>query len=917
MGRLAFRACCIPTILHFLAPPVSHSPLFERLARQGTDHPIVVTSTRRLARTLGREFDDWCAGRGLRVWETPEILPFAAFIARLHEAARHDPALTGVRAPLSDGQEKALWEAVVADSDVPLASTTAAAELAAEGWALAHQWQIADRLRYFALTEDTRVFAGWASEFERRVETIGAIDQARLPDTVRELVDKGELRGPAEVILAGFDELTPQQAALLKTFEARGSRCDLLSEAHARGRQRRAEASDGRDEVERMADWAAGCLAANPGARIGVVVPDLAARRHSIVRSLDAGLEPDALLAAPDRLRPYSISLGCSLAEAPIVATALLVLRIAAGDVPWAEASSLLRSPFVNLGPCSARDRFDADWRRRSGRTASLADLLAVARAADDEHTSGPRGSLEALQAWRQRAGARARRLSEWTALLGEALRSVGFPGPEPLDSVGYQTLVRWQELLAEFAALERVQGQADLRSAVYRLRRLAASTLFQPEGGDPPVQVVGLLETAGLTFDHLWLMGLTAEAWPPPARPHPLLPLELQRAKCMPGALVERELHKARAMLERLIHAADDVVVSHATREGDRALKASPMIADWPEWIPPARVPRALDAITPVPLEMLVDAAAPALAEGRVVGGGTSTLTDQAACPFRAFANHRLAAEEPQEPHDGFDASERGQLVHQVLARFWQTLPERTRQFVAAMPASERQANLERAADQALRRMEERRLGRTRGALAALERRRLVDLGSRWLQYEIEQRQDFEVLATEERRALAIGPLSLNGRIDRIDRLADGRTIVIDYKTGGNAGVRSWLGPRPDEPQLPLYLVASEQDARAVAFARVRAGETRFVALAEDPGLLPGARTDWSEEHATWRALVEAWSRELASLARDFADGVAEVAPKRRVQTCRNCGLGPLCRLHERAPDDDTDASEGVLDER
>ncbi|MGZ8274367.1 MAG: PD-(D/E)XK nuclease family protein, partial [Burkholderiaceae bacterium] len=181
-----------------------------------------------------------------------------------------------------------------------------------------------------------------------------------------------------------------------------------------------------------------------------------------------------------------------------------------------------------------------------------------------------------------------------------------------------------------------------------------------------------------------------------------------------------------------------------------------------------------------------------------------------------------------------------------------------------------------------------------------AIEKRRLVAMTLDWLRFEVEQRGEFEVTAIEERRALAIGPLSLTGRLDRVDRLADGGTVVIDYKTGAKGGVRSWLGARPDEPQLPLYLVASETGARAVAFGRVRTGEKEFVALADDESVLPRARVDWKQEHADWPALVRAWNHELTRLAVDFAAGVAEVAPK-RADTCRYCGVAPLCRLNQR----------------
>ncbi len=123
---------------------------------------------------------------------------------------------------------------------------------------------------------------------------------------------------------------------------------------------------------------------------------------------------------------------------------------------------------------------------------------------------------------------------------------------------------------------------------------------------------------------------------------------------------------------------------------------------------------------------------------------------------------------------------------------------------------------------------------------------------------------------------------------------------------------MKAWLGARPDEPQLPLYLVASEPEARAIAFARLRAGERRFVSLAEDASMLPGARVDdWQRDHADWSALVDAWRGELTKLADDFASGVAAVAPK-RVDTCRYCGVAMLCRYSERIGDRGDQASDG-----
>ena len=71
------------------------------------------------------------------------------------------------------------------------------------------------------------------------------------------------------------------------------------------------------------------------------------------------------------------------------------------------------------------------------------------------------------------------------------------------------------------------------------------------------PIQVVGVLESAQLEFDHLWVLGLSDDTWPRPARPNPLLPLELQRSRGVPRASAEWELAFARRAQAEWLRAA------------------------------------------------------------------------------------------------------------------------------------------------------------------------------------------------------------------------------------------------------------------------------------------------------------------------------------------------------------------------
>ncbi len=260
-------------------------------------------------------------------------------------------------APLTTAQERALWEAVVSDSDLGMLSSQAGAALAAEAWALAHEWNVASRVRRYTAVADTRVFVNWAGEYHRRVEAAHATDQARLPDIVREYVDAGAIAGPPRLLLAGFDETTPQQQQLFDALVTRGTLCERFEPTQHRATPRRAECLDEHDENEKMADWVAARLAADPDARIGIVVPKLGARRRAVTAALDAALLPDRLLA-PAGARPYTVSLGGALSDVALIAFFLRSIRLAIGSVPFEEASAMLRSPYF-AGAVDERDARD------------------------------------------------------------------------------------------------------------------------------------------------------------------------------------------------------------------------------------------------------------------------------------------------------------------------------------------------------------------------------------------------------------------------------------------------------------------------------------------------------------------------------------------------------------------------------
>ncbi|MBE0621869.1 MAG: PD-(D/E)XK nuclease family protein [Burkholderiales bacterium] len=893
---------------------LSKPELFARLAEGLAGGVAVVTPNRRLAQALAREFDAGAAAQGRSAWESADILPYSAFVERCFEDLLYSESASGLPLVLTPAQELALWEDVIRRSDAgeALLALAETAALAADAWKTAHAWRLLDSLRSAQLNQDAIAFRDWCAQYTQRCVRDGYTDSALLPDFVAAHANDSAMRKPKRLVLYGFDIMTSQQRSLFAALQTAGAEVVACAPQGRNAIVLRLACTDARDEIQRAAAWARVRLEAAPHARIGIVVPDLSKHRCALLRALRTVMAPASMLPRASGAQggssaplPFNVSLGAALTSYPLVQAACLILELAGREIDFGRASLLIRSPFIAAGETEAagRARIDLELRRRAEPAISLERLLAtvdaIAAAGAGAYAPELAQRLRKLAEFRKSDLFAARAPSAWARAIIEALKLMGFPDKgRSLDSAEYQTLKKWHEVVAAFAGLDRVHAKLGYGEAVARLRRLAAETLFQPEAPDAPVQILGVLESAGMAFDHLWVMGLTDDAWPIHPRPNPFLPLEAQRKAGVPEASTEATFALDAAITRGWLGAAGEVVLSHAEAEGERKLLPSPLLRDL------ARGTLALPAYArhrdlihaAASIEAIEDAVAPTLAASAALTGGASVITDQSACPFRAFARHRLAAKSPEAPHAGLDAMERGILVHRVLAGAWGQL--KTKAALDAIGEGELQALLAQAADEAVTRVKRDRPATLAGRFAEIEKGRLVRLARAWLEMEREARgDDFSVAAVEDKRSMVIGPLTLRGKLDRVDELDDGRRIVIDYKSSA-APASAWLGERPDEPQLPLYLVATEPDAVAIAFAQVKAGEMKFAALAADETLLPVRK---SLPEPGWDAQVAEWRRVLARLATQFAAGEAAVQPKNPRTTCRNCDVQPLCRIHER----------------
>ena len=908
------------------------APLAPAVARGA----VVLTPNRRLASRIRLAL-----AADVPVRPAAPVYAIGDWIDRLwlQLVAAADPLAAGLWV-LSPAQELALWEQAVRAGAAPLLRPGQAAELAQAAYrtlALWEQLPLAPALRdECAAQPDSALLLDWIERFEHACGKRAAIAAAERDRRVAGAARARRLSLPERVMSVGFDDMPPLYRALLRGVEDHAE-LELPS-------RRRHAVSVGFDSPEKQlqaaALWARRELERNPAGPVAIVVPDLNQQRTFVERVLLDVLTPAHALPQTARaLPPLNFSAGEALAQTPLVTCALQLLELAAPAVDRETLLSLLLSPFHGFAEADGRGFTETDTALvalhehicalrthsiRAGQLRQCADALMEGHPGwslpDRLHQLAERARRERWHHAKYPA-------RDWARIFAEILALCGWPGTRTLDSIEYQQHAHWQQLLIEFARYDQVGAPLEFARALQRLRQLAQAQVFQAQSRDTPLQVLGLLEAAGLRFRSLWLCDMGDDRWPAAAAPNPLLPRDLQRRLRMPRCDAEREFEIAQRLTRSLLASAETIVVSYRNESDEVARRISSLFADLPAVESAAlwrgdgddaggdvveRLPataRRERTAADFALETFAAGAAPVLAPGEIARGGSALFKDQAACPFRAFATHRLGAYALDEPVAGLDAAERGSILHAALEYLWRELL--TQEALLALDDAAQQQAIARATAAALHDFGERNPQRLGPRFTGLEQRRLAEVLNAWLAVERE-RGEFSVVAFEEKARVDFAGLPLRLRVDRIDRLRDGRFLIIDYKTkNANCTVAEWLGERPDEPQLPLYAqmlnLEKGEVLAGIAFAQVRPQKPQLVgvgAIDEKAFTLPdrfdadAALHDWDELRAHWRAALE-------NLALEFIAGRAVVEPKAR-NTCAYCELDAVCRIGHEAGDDD-----------
>jgi len=896
-----------------------------------TASSTTLCATSRLARSLKMAQQRAHIASGEPQWEAPHITTLSEWLNSVIETAILLGEIDANNIPtnaLSTTQEGLLWEQSIQQSlkdhaAADLFDTPGLASTAMEANRLLTEWRL--NLDQEGATEETQQFLAWREQFQALCKQANVLEAVRYEDWQITYLQKGAGQLPSRVQFAGFDCIHPNMKRLITVLETRGVVVSTYAHTHSAPQSlTHITLDDQETECRAAVAWAQGQLAQNTEAKLAIFAPELEALRPKLSAFLDDVFHPEA--TAPrnaEMLRCYDFSLGVPLSSLPIISTALGLLRFAwqKQAILQTEIAQLLHNAYwsSSLRENDARAKLDARMRQDcplsltshrfirflhhtcEGEYAlDLPDLLADTKALMDVAQDNGRFASPA----------------QWAETFTTALEATNWQGERSISSHEYQAIESFKNMLQQLLSLTPLTGKISANEAIKRLTQLCKNKTFQPERkSQPSIQVMGMLETSAEPLDAIWVMGMNDHVWPPIARHNSLLPAHIQRNTNTPNASSEVQMAFALAIHERLIKSAAQVTFSSAEKDGERKLRTSPLMHGIPELVSKPEVSltlaESLAQFSTRDWQWLDDNQAPPVKLGEHVGGGTGLFKAQAICPAWAFYQYRLNARRLGEPVNGLDVMERGSLVHEVLAKFWEGRTQK--EWQDTIPDTLK-TELLSIAKSVLAAFNTERNSVFSDTFLSLETARLSKLVFAWLiEVEMLRPQGFSVLACEQERNVEIEGIKIKLIIDRIDQLDDDRLVAIDYKTGCHLDYKNWAQPNITEPQLPIYAAFILEDEGseigAVCYAKVRPTENAFVGIAAVEELAQGAtvfdnqsgRKYFDEVNfPDWKSIIRHWKSSITATAISLKNGDAAVTYENENQLIF-CDVTPLLRLPER----------------
>ncbi len=520
----------------------------------------------------------------------------------------------------------------------------------------------------------------------------------------------------------------------------------------------------------------------------------------------------------------------------------------------------------------SALDKFDFLLRERL----PGCGLEGLKQLTEDDRLQRLLDKFGALEPWRDLTLAP----SQWARRLSSLPTLVQPPGPE--NGAGLEKAILWRSQAAALAAFEAAMEEA--AQSLEETRRISLdefwvaaaavlrlSLLRVADHRRNVVHVLSVFEARQWELPVVFICGLAEQQFPKRHTQEPLFPDAVRQRLSQSGIRIRTgaELEREERFLFELARtrATATLTLSYAEADSRGARNMSSQFLS-------GGVERCTEIVRPATTRPARGPAADQGVRPTMRTFSPSALECFLDCPFQFFARYTLRLRtRPLAPQDRLDFMLQGTIVHQTLSE-WHLNPQPIEPLferIFAENCVKKRVFMGYRTEYLRRQMLD-------------DLRQFCDSGKLPAGSEVLTERSFEMAVDDS--------LLVRGRIDRIEKLPDGRALIVDYKYSAAANVAAKMG-KATLLQPGLYALAAERALGlkpAGVFYFGLKDKLKVVGWSDPPGAF-GIKTE---------PLTREWIDGVVQIARTAADQIREgrIAPMPvSLELCRLCDFRDVCR--------------------
>ncbi|HPE21026.1 MAG TPA: PD-(D/E)XK nuclease family protein [Candidatus Mcinerneyibacteriales bacterium] len=597
----------------------------------------------------------------------------------------------------------------------------------------------------------------------------------------------------------------------------------------------------------------------------------------------DEGMLLPLLRSLPREVDSFNVTMGLSMKESPVFSFTESYLRLITGPFRRERQGYYVKDLHAFLLHPLSR-HFYEDFSpelflktlRDKGRPFVAFDEIKEGLG-EDLFFDEPRDAFDLYEGYKTLLKETARRLDP-LALEQEFLFSL-------LESMGdFQSLLK--ELAPRMGLLE-----------ISRVLQEIASLVSVPFSGEPlkGLQVMGMLETRGLSFENIFILGVNEKQFPTGKSEQGLIPYEFRKN----AGLTTYESRDAifAYYFYRLLMRAETAVLYYNTEmdqmgKGERSRFIEQLLHEWAETNKDSVISESLNSLgasqtlfpgitiskTPEMMKRLCE-----------LTYSASAFNEYLSCPLKFYFKYIERLKEPQSLIDDPDASLFGTIIHNSMQELFKP-------FKGKILTENDLESIKRRLSPVIDKAYSSQLPGVEMDKGKnyINRRIMAHLIGKLLDHE-KERLPFKILALEERRDVSFSHkernLRLGGFIDRVDE-KDNTIAILDYKTGQ---IKSLTPPKGRDPGELAFYQNRKEMVQLLFYSllypssqELRPGLISFTALSNPYYWLPGKK------------LGEDLSKEARRMAHVVFDDILEES-RPFVQTedtkdCEYCPYRNIC---------------------